>query len=1303
MRTLTVAVTGPVDADPAKDAIESALDAWNRDVGVREGIRLEKRRWPRDTATNVEAGIDGQLETTEQIILAADIVFTAFHSRLGTKTDRDSSGSAEEVWYAVEHNKPCHAYFYEGVCEDSRDLRALKKFRKRLEAKASETSIGGLVGGWTDTRDFTAAVFRDVGRDINKLQLRPLAILDEDALRRMAQLSGVNNKRATDWRERGDDVMDDILGFCSDEAPDQIAWLGSGEAFAGKSALLSEFFMQRLGSGMPVIGFFTQTSSLAASPSDACLSALSGQLRLLGGTINSADTGFSATILLCMLLADVLDRLAEDSQLVMVVDGLDEDPINTVGRICRETVDWLTDAQRRRLRLVVTVRANRLESVDQGLLNMCGKHVIMRTEHVSQLREVASQEVLSLYADGGLARQVLGVLAVCHPYAIPVAELAQCLGESPAMVSRVAEGGMGRSVVFVDQHLAPLESPTRAIVMAHQALAAEGLACFPSEADAWRPLLNWADRNLDSPHPESPTFLIDGYLFARLQAGDSQKVADLVVTRSLRDAVHQRFGPINDLLRICEETYDRISQSHPDDLLRLGKLSWVMEQEKRMLNWVPQDWVEALIELGDTGYIMRAANVLASMWYGGSLLTLMVRLGLGQEARELALQPENELVFGLTGLAQAYLENGHKDEAFAIAMEAMFDLAGKTGSWTGKSISEVLLGYVQVARIFTAMECAVEARIALEAAESCINDAGCNPLFLDDLISEYAFLGDLDHATAMLQAITDVNRRFEAILAAARSVAKAKNSDAASFVREAIELVPSLSMPDYWGPALGDEAEFRQDTWQDIAVAIAYTGDGDTALAIGNIHCAESEAGFWTELSEALWQTGSVAESNLAISRAIEQITANSGYRTNDIIRSLIRMGRMNDAEDLWRRFRDATQVAECDTLAAAALTYAKNGNRDEARRLVLEIAEDLPRLHQMPHYEYVHLRCMLGSAGEESFIERSEFTFEEILKWALEHPNGNLIQLLRMLILCNHNLIKFMESGAENEQMLLWLKLAVSFSGLEKAGRVAGYPEIVDSAAGGADQSFLRCQIMMARAGRKQIKLGLPLLVRYAMNRDLPGLGEPSFIQGLLATSIHYTHDLRAYLASVILQAVPDAQDAREMLDNALAEAIGLPPDTDGTRELALEDILVYRATVGILPDESVVVTMDAGSMGRIDIALAEYFARMGDTRQASERLGKSMRALSWLDSGAVIEMLSPETLRELAEFSLADFLQPQDLSRLTTAQSAALKLNLGFIGGKWVQPICVNEIAADTGLDEEDVQNLLKSAEAKLASYQD
>lgn len=106
-----VLIASPGDAVEERAAVREALVDWNITRGRRERVALLPWLFERHAVAKV--GDRPQAIINAQAVDKADVVVAFFDSRLGTATEVDVSGTAEEINRAADLGKSVHVYFSE--------------------------------------------------------------------------------------------------------------------------------------------------------------------------------------------------------------------------------------------------------------------------------------------------------------------------------------------------------------------------------------------------------------------------------------------------------------------------------------------------------------------------------------------------------------------------------------------------------------------------------------------------------------------------------------------------------------------------------------------------------------------------------------------------------------------------------------------------------------------------------------------------------------------------------------------------------------------------------------------------------------------------------------------------------------------------------------------------------------------------------------------------------------------------------------------------------------------------------------
>lgn len=161
-QVFTVMIASPSDVPDARQAVYEALTEWNDANTRHRNVILLPLKW--ETSAVPQLGSDVQAIINDQLVDQADIVIALFGSRLGQKTARDLSGTAEEMNRAHAAGKPVHPFFSDGLLPrdvDTDELNRLRNFQRELE---------GLYSTFMNTGELRSKVWQAIEHDIAHLQ-----------------------------------------------------------------------------------------------------------------------------------------------------------------------------------------------------------------------------------------------------------------------------------------------------------------------------------------------------------------------------------------------------------------------------------------------------------------------------------------------------------------------------------------------------------------------------------------------------------------------------------------------------------------------------------------------------------------------------------------------------------------------------------------------------------------------------------------------------------------------------------------------------------------------------------------------------------------------------------------------------------------------------------------------------------------------------------------------------------------------------------------------------------------------------
>ncbi|QNG37882.1 hypothetical protein F1C76_15990 [Geodermatophilaceae bacterium NBWT11] len=133
-----VLIASPGDTGAARTVIRTAIEDWNALNSEATKIAFQPRLWERDVLPGV--GAHPQAIINQQLVDKADVLIGTFWTRLGTATETDASGTAEEIRRSHDARKPTLIYFSSQPVVpgsvDPEQYARLLKFQEELKSRS---------------------------------------------------------------------------------------------------------------------------------------------------------------------------------------------------------------------------------------------------------------------------------------------------------------------------------------------------------------------------------------------------------------------------------------------------------------------------------------------------------------------------------------------------------------------------------------------------------------------------------------------------------------------------------------------------------------------------------------------------------------------------------------------------------------------------------------------------------------------------------------------------------------------------------------------------------------------------------------------------------------------------------------------------------------------------------------------------------------------------------------------------------------------------------------------------------------
>lgn len=159
-----VLVASPGDVDEERQAIPEVIARWNNVNSESIGVVLLPVKWETHSAPLMGGRAQGVINS--QLVTTCDMAIGVFWTRLGSPTGVSESGTAEEIEWFIENEKPVMVYFSSRSIDPSKldidQYKALKEFEKRMQKI-------GLTGAYTNITDFKEQLLNQLSINVRLL------------------------------------------------------------------------------------------------------------------------------------------------------------------------------------------------------------------------------------------------------------------------------------------------------------------------------------------------------------------------------------------------------------------------------------------------------------------------------------------------------------------------------------------------------------------------------------------------------------------------------------------------------------------------------------------------------------------------------------------------------------------------------------------------------------------------------------------------------------------------------------------------------------------------------------------------------------------------------------------------------------------------------------------------------------------------------------------------------------------------------------------------------------------------------
>ncbi|MEV4514483.1 hypothetical protein AB0K00_36665 [Dactylosporangium sp. NPDC049525] len=291
--------------------------------------------------------------------------------------------------------------------------------------------------------------------------------------------------------------LTELARFCS--GTDQYVWW-QAPPWAGKSALMATF-VRNPPEDVDVVSFFVTSRLAGHADSIGLVDVLSEQLAaILGRPMPSTGVLTLRDTYRRSMIRDALQQVAElGRQLVLVVDGLDEDGKSRPGTGLASIASILPSLLGDQVRVIVSSRPDPPlphDVADGHPLRQCRIRHLDVSPHATNVASRARRELNGLLQRGKAEQDIIGFLAARRG-GLSAVELQQLTGLPPFKLEHILAGDFGRTVVPRTDHGAA--SSHRVYVFTHDALLEESVSQLgPALIDRYRArIARWAQVYID--------------------------------------------------------------------------------------------------------------------------------------------------------------------------------------------------------------------------------------------------------------------------------------------------------------------------------------------------------------------------------------------------------------------------------------------------------------------------------------------------------------------------------------------------------------------------------------------------------------------------------------------------------------------------------------------------------------------------------------------------------------------------------------------------------------------------------------
>ncbi|MGF3198332.1 hypothetical protein [Streptomyces diastaticus] len=383
-------------------------------------------------------------------------------------------------------------------------------------------------------------------------------------------------------------------------------------AWAGKSALVSEFVLRHRPAAVDIVSYFI-TDRLGRNDREGFLDAVMRQLAVLAGrearAVSIRAEDFPE---LCRAAAEACR--SRGRTLVLVVDGLDEDQGAAAGE--RSIAALLPRRPPAQMRIVVTGRPRPPVPDDVAPDYPLRSPEIIRPlapyPDARGISALARRELHRLLKDEKVGVRLLGLLVAAQG-GMTSADLAAFVSVLPYQVDEMLRGITGRSFLPASHGRIPLPDMPGGPVshaLGHEELRREALAALGDVTGFEQQIHAWADGYRAQGWPEgTPDYLLYDYPHMLHSIGDGERLTALVALDPRRQQALLARASLDAALSEIDLNAQMVRRRCPQDLRGLAGLAASRTVLNERAQGVPENLPVAFARLGHPQRALQFARV----------------------------------------------------------------------------------------------------------------------------------------------------------------------------------------------------------------------------------------------------------------------------------------------------------------------------------------------------------------------------------------------------------------------------------------------------------------------------------------------------------------------------------------------------------------------------------------------------------------------------------------------------------------------------------------------------------------------